>query len=193
MSGLFLGLSEDFKEAQELLTVQKKVLSKEISDPENVYKIIQDIIKNSIGTALLKSEPIKSIRDQICYLCHTSFDIPPFLHSWAKQEVENANQKNVQNEDPAPCCFPTVEDKPLFSKDTLYHASLCCQAVSTCTTLNFKKFLNEKGHTLKEVSMSISKEDVDRYIIAKQGNTVYIAFQSKPIISSWSEDFIEGK
>ena len=52
--------------------------------------------------------------------------------------------------------------EPLFSKDTIYHASVCCQAVSTCDAGDYQKFFNDKelvpGHSFKAVSFSRSKE-----------------------------------
>ena len=53
------------------------------------------------------------------------------------------------------------------------------------------KFFNNQvtNHLLQEVSMSISseKKNVDRYIIAKQGNVIYVAFESEPILSWWMD------
>ena len=90
--------------------------------------------------------------------------------------------------------------KPLYCKETLYHASLCCSAVSSCTSATYKKFFSEDfpNHTLEEVSFSIStdKDEVDRYLIARQGKILYIAFQSEPYLEDWHdkfESFQQGK
>lgn len=168
-----------------------------MTDQDTLYKVIQDSIQYAIETAALKSVDVKSLREQMSNLCHKSFDVPTVLTDWAEQQVEKVCSKSVHKcEDPKPCHPLSSNEKPLFTKDTLYHASLCCQAVSTCTVAVFKKFFNGKGHNLKEVSMSISqnRENVDRYIIAKQGNIVYIAFQSEPSLSEWKghKSFTEG-
>ena len=120
-------------------------------------------------------------------MCYKSFDVPSKLREWTIQEVEKMckSVEAVEKSDPCP---PSSDDKkPLMNKDILYHAGICCQAVSTHTAANFKKFFNGVGHALDEVSMSISqdKANVDRYIIAKQGDIVYMAFQSEPTLSKW--------
>lgn len=125
------------------------------------------------------------VRNQMWNLCYTSFDVPAQLREWAI-EVVDIMCKSV--EELVPSCRVAIEDKkPLMTKDTLYHAGVCCQAVSTCTAATFKKFFVGVAHGLDEVSMSISqdKANVDRYIIAKQGDIVYMAFQSEPTLSKW--------
>lgn len=161
-------------------------MSKDISDQESLYKIIQCTIEKCITDALL-SVDIQSVRGQMWHLCHTSFDVPTQLQDWAMQQVNSIQNSANKEEMPKPCSLPVQEEKPLLSKDTLYHASLCCQAVSTCTPVNFKKFFNIHGHKLSEVSMSITQdqENVDHYIIAKQDNIIYMAFLSEPALSEW--------
>lgn len=156
-------------------------------DQESVYNTIQGTIHKFIEGAM-KSESIVSIREQLWHLCHKTFDIPTQLRDWAMEEVDKVAE-SMKKEEPKLCSFPTEKEEPLLSKDSLYHASVCCHIVSTCTTANFKKVLCGTRHSLDEVSMSISQdhENVDRYLIAKQGNTVYMAFQSEPTISRWME------
>jgi len=78
---------------------------------------------------------------------------------------------------------------PLFCKETLYHASLCCYTVCTCDANTYKDFFNKDlpNHNLEEVSRSLSRdrEQVDRYLIARQGKTYYVAFQSEPLLVQW--------
>lgn len=164
------------------------MLARDIPDQESLYKTIQSTIQECTGSAL-KSVDMQLVRDQMWYLCYTSFDVPTQLRDWAVQEVEKMCDCVKENEKPKPCPLPSQDKKPLMTKDTLYHAGLCCQAVSTRTAANFKKFFNGVGHKLDEVSMSISqdKENVDRYIIAKQGNIIYMVFQSEPTLSKWIE------
>lgn len=159
----------------------------DIRDQESLYKTIQSTIQGCTESAL-KSVDIQLVRDQMWYLCYTSFDVPTQLRDWAVQEVETMCDGMKENEKPKPC-LPSQDKKPLMTKDTLYHAGLCCQAVSTHTAANFKRFFNGVGHKLDEVSMSRSqdKENVDRYIIAKQDDIVYMAFQSEPTLSKWIE------
>lgn len=172
------------------------MLEKEISDRETLYRLIRDSIANAIETAL-KSVDIHSVHQQIQYMCHQSFDIPTHLHEWAKQKVDDINTSRKEKKSDVP--KPTDKrSKPVLTKKSLYHASLCCCAISTCDASNYKEFFDEHDHGLKHVSMSRSKDrdDVDRYIIAMQDDAVYMAFQSEPTLSWWidnsHESFADG-
>ena len=81
-----------------------------------------------------------------------------------------------------------VAELPLFCEDTVYHASLCCLAVSTKDATNFKGFFDREypNHHFEEASLSQSH---DRYLIAKKGNTYFIAFRSEPSFSEWPKLF----
>lgn len=168
------------------LNVMNKILSRDSSDQESLFKAIQDAIRHTIESTL-NSENVQSIRDQMYNLCYKSFCVPTQYHQWAMQEVDKAYESLRDDDKPACSTLsPVQEENPLLTKDTLYHASLCCQAVSTCTADNFKPFLNQTGHSLEAASMSISQdENGDRCMIAKQGSIVYMAFQSEPTLSRW--------
>lgn len=187
---IIIGLCEDF---QKLKLSLEAFRSTAVSDQDILVKVTQDAIQSTIATAVLKYVDIQSIRDQMYDLCHKTFDVPAELTEWAKEQVEIAYQKSAKKiEDPKPCNPPPPHETPLFNKDTLYHASLCCQAVSN-RKAQHKNFLNERGHNLKEVSMSRSL-DQNNVVIAKQDNTVYMAFESEPSLSGWKkyESFSEG-
>lgn len=81
------------------------------------------------------------------------------------------------------------DETPLFSKEVVYHASLCCLLVST----NSDKHLlvtDHNRHLFEEVSISKSKDSiVDRYLIARQGKTYYVAFKGELILNKWKRQF----
>ena len=174
--------------------------------PESFYQCVQYAIQQAIEKALKAGNEEEAIRNQLWTLCHKDFDVPSNLRDWAMQEVEEICKRTAASMNPTliaqcPVSLPQKEeDLPLFSKDTLYHASLCCHAVSVCTAGNYETFLNSKSHRLEEASMSVSQykesENVDRYIIAKCGNTIYVAFQSESTLSDWMNSsyssFIDG-
>ena len=172
--------------------------------PESFYQCVQYGIQQAIEKALKAGNEEEAIRNQLWSLCHKDFDVPTNLRDWAMQEVEEICKRTTASMNqtlitPASILPDEKVEPPLFSKDTLYHASLCCHAVSVCTAGNYEVFLNSKSHLLKEASMSISqcKENVDRYIIAKCGNTIFVAFQSEPTLSNWMDSpytsFIDGQ
>ena len=191
-------LSKDFKELKSCLKALNVVLSKDVPDQESVYNTIKGTIHGFIESAL-KTQSDSIVHKQMWHLCYKSFEIPTQLRDWAIEEVDKV-ARSMTKEEPKPCPPPAQkESEPLFTKDSLYHASVCCHIVSTCSTANFRKVLSGAGHNLDEVSMSISQdhENVDRYLIAKQGSTVYMAFQSEPTISKWMKcnytSFSNGK
>ena len=162
------------------------MLAQEISDKDTLYKVIQDTIQKAIENALTSTN-VQFLREQMYYLCHISFTVPTPLHEWAKQQVEDIYKSFRSFDETKPYLPSAQEDKPILTKDNLYHASLCCVAVSNCNANNYKNFFNNYKHNLKQVSMSRSKdrENVDRYIIAMQDGVVYMAFQSEPTVSRW--------
>ena len=82
--------------------------------------------------------------------------------------------------------------EPLFCKDTVYHASVCCQAVSTCNAGDYQKFFKNRelvpGHAFKAVSFSRSKNE--SFLIALKGeSTYYFAFKGRLSLSDWAKDY----
>ena len=85
-----------------------------------------------------------------------------------------------------------AEIKPLFCKDTIYHASICSHAVSVCNAGNYQEFFKNKefvpGHSFKAVSFSRSKDKT--FLIAQKGeDTFYFAFKGKPNLSDWAKNY----
>ena len=85
---------------------------------------------------------------------------------------------------------PTIPEQPIktqsiFCKENVYHACLCCEAVSQCSHENVKTFFEDKTkpHRIEEVSMSLS----NHYLIAKSQGTFIIAFTGEKSFTSWFE------
>ena len=202
----FTEFCSEIQELKNELDFYNKRLSLQTMTPESFYQCVQYAVQQAIEKAVKAGNEEEAIRNQLWILCHKDFDVPSNLCDWAMQEVEDICKRTAatMNLNPTlitqcPVSLPKKEEElPLFSKDTLYHASLCCHAVSACTAGNYEIFLNSKSHLLEEVSMSISqyKENVDRYIIAKCGNTIFVAFQGEPTLSNWMNSpyasFIDG-
>ena len=85
--------------------------------------------------------------------------------------------------------------QPLFCKDTVYHASLCCLTVNKCDAGNYHHFLNSQKnhHTFQSASLSHipakDPDEVDRYLIALQDKTYYVAFKGEPNLLQWKDKF----
>ena len=121
------------------------------------------------------------------------------IYEWARQLVTEVFVKPAVDESSYEPLSPSEAKEPLFSKDTVYHASICSRAINECDAGNYQKFFKTKekvpGHSFEEVSISRSKQD--RYLVARQGeSTFYFAFQSEPDLSRWLKlfkSFSEGK
>ncbi len=162
-----------------------------------LQEAVQDFIENSLRSGANK----KNIEAELRELYSRDLLVSNEMYQWALGEVESSvPTTNVAIGEPASTNGTKHVVSPLFCKDTLYHASLCCYAVSTCDAASHKGFFNKDypSHRLEEISLSRSKdrEDVDRYLISRQGSTYYVAFQSEPQLSKWPEKFTsfqEGK
>ena len=77
----------------------------------------------------------------------------------------------------------SVKTQPIFCKENIYHACLCCEAVSKYSHENIREFFEGKPHKIEEASMSLS----DHYLIAKSQNTYIIAFTGEKSFTSWFE------
>ena len=113
------------------------------------------------------------------------------VYHWVKQLATQKFTESVAIPT-SPLKVAPVTKSCLFSKPVVYHASICSLAVNKTDAGEYQKFFKDKrfvpGHSLKEVSISRSKQD--RYLIATQDDsTYYIAFQSEPNITEWPKRF----
>ncbi len=154
-----------------------------------IQGVVQDFIENSSRSGASR----EAIEAELRELYSKDLLVSNDMYQWALKEVESsvpadkgASTESSSSPDEAKSSTP-----PLFCKDTLYHASLCCFAVSTCNAASYQGFFNKDypSHCLEEVSLSEDREDVDRYLITRQGSTYYVAFQSEPQLSLWPEKF----
>ena len=179
------------------MEVYTKALAKEKAPEKALFTCIEESIQQYVKTMLEAGETVDFLQNQMSLLYCKHLVVPSSRLEWASRVVEDVNSERSKNLEVAVAAQPCEQTKPpeppLFNKDTVYHASICCHAVSTRDAGNFKHFFDRmvRGHRLEEVSMSVSrdKENVDRYLIAKQQNTIYIAFQSEATISHWMDKY----
>ncbi len=171
------------------------------SSAEYKNGLIQGVVQDFIENSSRSGAGSRSIEAELRELYSRDLLVSSDMYQWALGEVESSvPATNVAIGEPDSTEETKSVVSPLFCKDTLYHASLCCYAVSTCDAATYEGFFNKDypSHRLEEISLSRSKdrEDVDRYLIARQGSTYYVAFQSEPQLSKWPEKFTsfqEGK
>ena len=156
-----------------------------------IQRYIENGLRSGIEASKIKSD-MEKLSSLYLVLARSSL-------GWAMLEVDKASKKlkrEVQR-----VAMPLAEKKhqepPLFSKDTLYHASICCEAINDVMPSNPLSFFRNKKpqHSLTEVSFSQCKDGTTPYLIAKQNDVVYVAFQGVPEVSQWmksASSFNEG-
>ena len=160
----------------------------------NVKKALSSFIK----TAVQSRVNTDSIRKVLAGMYSKDLLVDTSVYDWVIAELTSLEKESSKQSSPDQ---ETKEKLPLlFSENTVHHACLCSLAASTCTAADYRDFFNKKfpEHSLEEASLSCSqdKEDVDRYLLARQGKIYYVAFQSEPMFSDWMKKFSsieEGK
>ena len=153
----------------------------------NIKTALLDFIETSIQSKISSD----SVRMVLAGMYSSDLLVNNEIYEWALKEVASTEESSK----PTAEVLEVSVDKlpPLFCEDTVYHACLCSYATSTRTAANYKDFFNKDypQHSLEEASISRSqdKEDVDRYLIARQGKTYYVAFRSEPFLSEWMKKF----
>ena len=170
------------------LRQQLELLNKVSQQTESKITLIKATLQHYISISLQGGASADDVKKVLSTMYVTDVLVSGEVYEWALDEVSVTAQ--------AICLQPLSgsSDKegklpPLFCKETLYHASLCCYAVCTRDANTYKDFFKKDfpNHNLEEVSLSLSRdrEEVDRYLIAKHGKTYYVAFQSEPLLAQW--------
>ena len=159
---------------------------------------IKDFVIDYTSTSIQSGQNVDEVKEQLHKLHKEEllFSEDVLEKAQTLAEEEHSKLTEVASVKPAPAKLLARE--PLFSKDTVYHADICCRVLATGDAGNyqslFKKLPNGQGHSFKAVSMSRSK--TERLLIAEQGESVfYFAFESRPQFSDWKDykSFDEGK
>ena len=160
-------------------------------DKQHLTRNIKKALSSFINTAVQSRVSADSIRKTLAGMYSNDLLVDNSVYDWAIAEVVSLERESSDQSSPE----QEAQEKlpPLFCEDTVHHACLCSLAASTCTAAEYRDFFNKKfpEHSLEEASLSRSqdREDVDRYLIAKQGKVYYVAFQSEPLLSDWMKKF----
>lgn len=195
--------NEEYHTLKEELNVLSSSLKK-ASDTKvelSAIALMKDTIRQYIKKAEKAGIEMSQIEKDMDSL-RTEFIIPTTLWSWTKEEVAEAEQRLTKEmsavSQQSTIVQPTIPKASLFSKEILYHAGLCCGAVNTATPMNVHSYFKDKNphHELTEVSFSQNKDNnIAPYLIARNCDVLYVAFQSIPSLSKWMDtatSFDEG-
>lgn len=117
------------------------------------------------------------------------------MYRWAVSKAIELCSSSTDGASSPPKLEPAAnvsKQEDLFSKHTVYHASLCCLTVNHCDTTTYHEFINDKKprHSFSEVSISRTRDcEVDRHLIAFERKRYYIAFKGEPNLSQWPKKF----
>jgi hypothetical protein len=85
---------------------------------------------------------------------------------------------------------PVIKEE-LFSKDNIYHATLCCEALETDNPTHFFSTCSHSFEALSQSRIDCNNkhgpERHGRYIIAKKRNTYFVAFKGICDMAAWKE------
>ena len=170
------------------------------SNTDAIDDLFKGSIRHYLETAIDDDVGIDTIRSGLSTIYSKEMLISRKVYEWANSELQQhlARQISISNTSAIVEAKPT-QPPSLFSQSTLYHASLCCCAVAQCRDEeNAHRFFRDARHTLNQVSFceENSSENLDRYLIARNGDIIFVAFQSEVKLSTWLEKyntFDEGK
>ena len=144
------------------------------------HELGTEIKKVSLEVGMLQKEDI--LPDEMKKLAMDEFD------QYEKQMSDDSSNSHTVSSLGAP------EEEPLFSKENVYHALVCCQAVDASDESQVRSILRELSHSFDGLSVTRSdcKERHQQgkhhgmYIIARKADGTYIvAFRGIPALSAW--------
>ena len=153
-----------------------------------VKGIVEDFIEKCSQSRVSPDDTRKGLVKIYCNELLLSKEV----YEWALEKIALIPQPSLSSSpDSSEEEQVTQLQLPLFCEDTVYHASLCCLAVSTKDVINFKGFFDREypNHHFEEASLSKLSDSIDQYLIARKGNTYFIAFRSEPSFSEWPKLF----
>ena len=172
--------------------------------PEKIAALQETAIADFISQSVKSGYSLEAIIEQLQALYSKEFQISKeiFLKAQQLASEEYAKTELIPQIIPvnASESASTVVMEPLLCKDTVYHAIICSQAVSTCTAGDYQKFFKNKelvpGHAFKAISFSRSRNEESFLIAQKDESIFYFAFKGRLCLSDWAKDyksFNEGK
>lgn len=193
--------TEDFEKLKRQLEALKLTLDSASNSKIELATIdcFKDAIQQYIERGLRANNETCYVKNDIERLCRVYLVIPTALWGWSMQEVGKAAEKLASERScvPKPLVKKVTPPPSLFSKDTLYHACLCCEAISSSTNNSLSFFQCKRPqHSLTEVSFSQSRDGaITPYLIARQRDVIYVTFRSNLCVSEWiksASSFEEG-
>ena len=170
------------------LRVYSGDLDKSGIDSDATLNLVKSRIKEHIEKSLEEGVKPEIVRQHLIELNRDAL-IPEDITDWCYKKLDETQQMVEVTKSSPPTIpkadSPTADLPSLFSKSTVYHASLCAFVASTYSSGRHDDILNVEGHAFSE--MSLSKSGKQKMFIAIRGDIFYIAFEGESCIEKWLE------
>lgn len=188
---------------QELEFFNKR-LAQSDENVEEKYTLMKEGIAQFIRLSLESGEAYETIHKNLSTLCIVDILIPSKLQDWCFNELDKLSKRessipieatdNSVSGNTSPVSGNTSPVPELFSKDNIYHAIILCTALFLHDSQSYLSYFKKTKHSFNELSMSIKdskseNEKIETYIIARKANTLFVAFNGEPFLSSWKKKY----
>ncbi len=158
---------------------------------EPVITLIKSRIENHIKTSLEDGIAYDEVSKQI-HDFMTDALIPADIFGWCQEMLKDCKKVTECSEEAAVGPkTPPDNVLPLFCKDVVYHASICCNAICNLSkdkTLSLQTMFSGQGHTFKHVSLSSDR----LLLIAQKDDVMYFCFGNR-YVAGKLKNYAQGK
>ena len=169
---------------------EKLIKLKSLMDSDTSHEDVAPLIKNAIEAFIKKSIQLNVPVDDIKRdLASMNILIDESEQSWSINRADELATTSAERPDVCDSLPAATRDsKLILNKEIVHHASLCCLMVSTADKEQL--ITTHNRHLLEEISISKARDgEVDRYLIARNGKTYYVAFKGELILENWKKQF----
>ena len=139
--------------------------------------------------------PLDTLKSELSSVYSKQMLITRSIYEWAVRELKQHPAKQISPSRQTQNTVAEVKTKQppsLFGPGTLYHASLCCCAVTKYRDeAQAHLYFGDVRHKLSQVSICKENptENLNRYLIARNGDVIYVAFQSEMKLLEWPKKY----
>ena len=177
--------SEDVPNRNDELVVALKLYMHDLDasgvNVDSATTLIKSRVENHIKKSLEDGVAYDKVNEQINDLI-TNALVPADIFKWCEDKLEEYKKVTESSEDASAVSPKTPPDDvpPLFCKDVVHHASICCNVlteVSTNKALSLEAIFKNQRHNFKHVSLSSNK----LLLMAEKDDVMYFAFANQAI------------
>ena len=141
---------------------------------ESVITLIKSRIENHIKTSLEDRIAYDEVSKQI-HDFMTNALIPADIFEWCEEMLKECKKVTECSENAAVGPKTPPDDvSPLFCKEVVYHASICCNAICNLSKDKTLSMFSGQGHTFTHISVSSNR----LLLIAQKDDVMYFCFSN---------------